>query len=110
MEALNPQKILLIRIRAFGDTILTTPTLRSLKKAYPLAKLTVLVEPGMAMILKGLPYIDEVWTWDRQASKKGGWWAELKANLALWKEVRARKFDMVLDVLGTTRTAWITWI
>ncbi len=110
MEALNPKKILLIRIRAFGDTILTTPTLRSLKKAYPQAKVTVLVEPGMAMVLKGLPYIHEIWTWDRQASKQGGWWAELKANLALWKEVRARRFDLVLDVLGTTRTAWITWI
>ena len=56
------KNILLIRIRAFGDTLLTTPTIRGLKKAYPEARLSVLVEPAMAMILNGLPYIDEIVT------------------------------------------------
>jgi lipopolysaccharide heptosyltransferase II len=100
-------KILVIRIRAFGDTLLSTPALRGLKKAYPEAKLSVLVEPAMAVLLRGLPYVDEIITFDRQGSKKGGWWGELKANLKLWLDLRERKFDLVVDVLGTPRTAWI---
>ena len=101
------KKILVIRIRAFGDTLLTTPTLRGLKKAYPQAKLTVLVEPSIAVILKGLPYVDEILTFDRQGSKKGGWWPELKANLKFWRQLRALHYDLVVDVLGTPRTAWM---
>jgi ADP-heptose:LPS heptosyltransferase len=104
------KNILVIRIRAFGDTLLTTPTLRGLKKAYPEAKLSVLVEPAMAMILRGLPYIDEIVTFDRQGSKKNGWWGELKANLAFWKQLRAAHYDLVVDVLGTPRTAWMALV
>jgi heptosyltransferase-3 len=105
-----PKNILFIRIRAFGDTILSTPTLRGLKQAYPEAKLSILVEPAMRMVLQGLPYIDEIITFDRQGSKRGGWWGELKANLALWKSLRARHFDLVVDVLGTPRTAWLALV
>ncbi len=104
------RSILLIRIRAFGDTLLTTPTLRGLKAAYPQARLSVLVEPAMAMILEGLPYIDEIVTFDRQGSKKGGWLGELKANLALWKRLRSAGYDLVVDVLGTPRTAWLALV
>lgn len=107
---LEYKNILVIRIRAFGDTLLTTPTLRGLKKAYPNARLSVLVEPAMSMILKGLPYVDEIVTFDRQASKKNGWWGELKANLAMWRQLRASHYDLVVDVLGTPRTAWMALV
>jgi ADP-heptose:LPS heptosyltransferase len=109
MEA-TPKNILLIRIRAFGDTILTTPTLRGLKAAYPEAKLSILVEPAVAVILRGLPYIDEIVEFDRLASKQGGWWRELKANWILWKRLRAAHYDLVVDVLGTPRTAWLSLV
>lgn len=105
-----PKNILVIRIRAFGDTLLTTPTLRGLKKAYPDAKLSIVLEPAMAMIVKGLPYIDDVVLFDRQASKKLGWWGELKANIAFWKKLRDAKYDLVVDVLGTPRTAWMALV
>jgi heptosyltransferase-3 len=104
------QNILLIRIRAFGDTLLTTPTLRGLKAAYPEARLTVLVEPAMGVILQGLPYVDEILHFDRLGSKGKGVWHELKSNLAFWRLLRERHFDLVVDVLGTPRTAWMTWI
>ncbi|MES2202566.1 MAG: glycosyltransferase family 9 protein [candidate division FCPU426 bacterium] len=107
---LDPKNILLIRMRAFGDTLLTTPTLRGLKAAYPKAKLSVLVEPAVAKILEGLPYIDEIVTFDRLASKGKGAWHELKSNLKFWRQLRRQHYDLVLDVLGTPRTAWLSRI
>jgi ADP-heptose:LPS heptosyltransferase len=102
------KNILVIRIRAFGDTLLTTPTLRGLKKAYPHARLSILMEPGMASIVKGLPYIDGVVPFDRQGMKRLGKWGEFWANLKFYRELRAKKYDLVVDVIGTPRTALMT--
>jgi len=99
--------MLVIRLRAFGDTILTTPVLRSLKKAYPEARLDVLVEPGMAPLLSGLSYVDGLVLFDRPALKARGWWAELKGSLSLYASLRRSRYDLVLDPLGTPRTAWM---
>lgn len=97
--------ILVLRLRAFGDTLLTTPTLRGLKKAYPHAKLSIVLEPAMAQVVAGLPYVDEVIPFDRLGFKKRGWWGELKAVLGFWLLLRRRKFDLAVDVLGGPRTA-----
>jgi ADP-heptose:LPS heptosyltransferase len=101
------RSILVIRLRAFGDTLLSTPLLRSLKLAYPEARLDVLVEPGMAPLLSGLPYVDGLVLFDRPALKARGWWPELKASLALYARLRQSHYDLVLDPLGTPRTAWM---
>ncbi len=109
MDPLIPRRpvksILVVRLRAFGDTLLTTPTLRGLKKAYPNAKLSILLEPAMAQVVAGLPYIDEVIPYDRLGWKKQGKWAELKGTVGMWLALRRRRFDLVVDVLGTPRTA-----
>jgi ADP-heptose:LPS heptosyltransferase len=102
------KNILVIRLRAFGDTLLTTPTLRGLKQAYPQAKLSILLEPAMAAVVQGLPYVDEVVPFDRQGFKKLGTWGELKASLKFYAWLRRQRYDLVLDVLGTPRTAAMT--
>lgn len=99
------RSILVLRLRAFGDTLLTTPTLRGLKAAYPHAKLSIVLEPAMVQVVRGLPYLDEVIPFDRLGSKKKGKLGELRATLAFWRYLRSRKFDLVVDVLGTPRTA-----
>jgi ADP-heptose:LPS heptosyltransferase len=98
-------RILVLRLRAFGDTLLTTPTLRGLKRAYPHAKLSIVLEPAMAQVVQGLPYIDEVIPFDRLGWKARGRLHELRATLAFWGLLRRRRFDLVVDVLGTPRTA-----
>ena len=99
------RSILVLRLRAFGDTLLTTPTLRGLKAAFPNAKLSIVLEPSMAQAVKGLPYLDEIIPFDRLGNKKKGPLRELFATVAFWRFLRARKFDLVVDVLGTPRTA-----
>ena len=97
--------ILVLRLRAFGDTLLTTPTLRGLKRAYPHAKLSIVLEPAMAQVVQGLPYVDEVIPFDRLGWKKQGKLKELFATVSFWFQLRRRHFDLVVDVLGTPRTA-----
>src|SRR5438552_547121 len=52
--------ILLVRLRLIGDVILTTPVIRGIREAYPHARLTYLVEPLSAPVVRHNPHLDEV--------------------------------------------------
>jgi heptosyltransferase-2 len=89
------QKILVLRYRFIGDTILTVPFLRNLRRARPDARITWVVAPGSAEVVKGIPYVDELLYWDPvtiHADSRGGH-RTLKSRLDFVRELRRRKFD-----------------
>jgi len=58
------KRILVIRYRFIGDTILTVPFLRNLYRHYPNAQIDVLVGPQSGQVLKECPYINELIEFD----------------------------------------------
>lgn len=56
----RPLRILVIRYRFIGDTILAIPTLRNLRRAFPNAKIDVLSEPVSGDTLALCPHKDEL--------------------------------------------------
>lgn len=56
------QKILVVPLRYIGDTVLTVPLLRNLRRACPEARIEVLASPAAASLLAPCPYVDEVIT------------------------------------------------
>jgi heptosyltransferase-2 len=54
------QRILVIRYRFIGDTLLAVPFLRNLRRAYPEAKIDVLLSPFSGEVLTDCPYVDEL--------------------------------------------------
>lgn len=54
----RPLRILVIRYRFIGDTVLAIPALRNLREAFPHATIEVLVEPIAGDTLTHCPYID----------------------------------------------------
>ncbi|MDB6116094.1 MAG: glycosyl transferase family 9 [Lacunisphaera sp.] len=57
---LRPLRILVIRYRFIGDTVLAIPFLRNLRAAFPHAKIDVLAEPVSGDTLALCPYKDEL--------------------------------------------------
>jgi heptosyltransferase-3 len=53
-------RILVISLRRIGDLLLTTPLIRSLRRAWPKATIDVLALPGSAEIVEGNPDIDRI--------------------------------------------------
>lgn len=63
-KAPHAERILVLRYRFIGDTILAVPFLRNLRRAYPDAKIDVLVGPESGNVLDGCPYVDELIEFD----------------------------------------------
>ena len=59
------KRILVIRNRYIGDTVLAIPFLRNLRRKYPDAIIDVLVEHGAGQILADCPYKNELVVWER---------------------------------------------
>lgn len=67
----NLSKILIVRTDRMGDVVLTTPTFKALRLAYPQAFIAILVTPFTQDIVQGNPYIDEILVDDRKGRHKG---------------------------------------
>jgi lipopolysaccharide heptosyltransferase II len=96
--------ILLVRLRLIGDVVFTTPLIGALRRAYPHARLTYLVEPAAAPIVRRNPHLDEVIVAPR---RRGA--GRLLDDLALARRGRRARFDLALDLHGGPRSAWLTW-
>lgn len=97
-------KILLIRLRLIGDVVFTTPLPRALERAYPGSRITYLVERAAAAVVDRNPHIDEVIVVDRPRGL-----ARVAADLRLARRLRRQRFDVVLDLHGGPRSAWLAW-
>ena len=58
-----PRRILVIRNRFLGDTVLAIPALRNLRYAFPDSRIEVIVEPVSGDLLQPCPYVDELIYW-----------------------------------------------
>lgn len=85
------KNILVVRLDEIGDLVLTTPLLRELRRNAPQARITLLVKPQTADLVKNCPYVNRVLTYDWQVSQNAGiiskWTRALKFSLFnLWGE------------------------
>ncbi|MFN0203815.1 MAG: glycosyltransferase family 9 protein [Bacteroidia bacterium] len=88
------QKILIIRFSSIGDIVLTTPVIRSIKKALPQCEIHYVTKIAFRDLLVPNPYVSKIHTLE-----KGDFWQ-------LIKTLRAEKFDYVLDLHHNLRTFW----
>ena len=91
--------ILVIRHRAGGDLLLTTPALRALRSAVPGARIDVLALKGMGEILAGNPDVDRVIEFDRNS---------LASRAALYVRLARGGYDAVLDLVSNPLTSLLT--
>src|ERR1700730_11407852 len=64
------RRVLVVRLRSIGDTVLTTPSLYALRRFLPNAQLDILLEDWVAPVLYGSDLVDRVITVSRD-SKTG---------------------------------------
>jgi heptosyltransferase III len=90
-------RILLIKPKHVGDTLILTPTITAIKTAHPEAEIWVLVRRGCEGILAGCPAITQILTLagvEKSDRSKGDFWRQVKVLLRLWSV----KFDYVFEL------------
>jgi heptosyltransferase-1 len=95
-------RILIIRLSAIGDVLVTTPVSRALREAFPDAYLTWIVEDKARDVLAANPYLDRVVVWKRPAGVK-----ILRSAPELRQQLQPEHFDWAIDCQGLLRSAAI---
>ncbi len=101
-----------MRYRFIGDTVLTVPFLRNLRRAEPHADITWMVAPGSSEVVAGIPYVDTMLYWDPvtiHADSKGTH-RTLSSKLAFIRKLRALRFDKVYVLKRSISSALIAWL
>lgn len=96
--------LLLVRPRLIGDVILTTPAVRALRRRFPTARVTYLVERLAAPVVRGNPHLDDV-----VALEYTRGWRRLRDDARTALTLRRRRFDVAIDFHGGPRSGWLTW-
>ena len=90
-DDLKPQKILIRSTNWIGDAIMTTPAVRTIRKNFPEAEISVLAYPWVADIFRNCPHVDKVVVFDKNEEHAG-----LKGLWKLSRQLRAKKFDLAI--------------
>lgn len=103
--------ILIVKLSAIGDVIHTLPALAALRRCYPVADITWVVEEASADLLAGHPALNRVIvsrrkTWMKEI-RRGRIAAPLKEMHAFFKALRSRPYDLVIDFHGLLKSAVI---
>ena len=102
--------VLAIRFARLGDVVLLLPALSSLKRAFPDARLTFLTGHRCAAIARLCPAIDEVLAVDRVAMRDGPALTAIKNMARLVRDVRRRRYDLVIDFHSFRETNLLSWL
>lgn len=110
-DRLPAKRILVMRYRFIGDTILTVPFLRNLRRAYPEAVIDVLVGPESGSVLEGCPYVNELISFDTTRFHKYDRGKGRPRNfIAYAVDLRQRKYDLVLVLKRSWSSGLLSWL
>ena len=87
------KNIVLFELGWIGDTVVTIPAIRSIREAFPDAKITRICSPAGEPILENCPYIDHLLIYDRDGKHRG-----IKGGFRLLKRVREIKPDIFINL------------
>ncbi len=101
------RRVALIKPSALGDVVHALPVLTALRRRYPDAHITWVVNQAFEPLLRGHPDLDATLPFDRHALKTG-WASALRASAVFLGECRRRRFDLVIDLQGLLRSGVMT--
>ncbi|HUG70081.1 MAG TPA: glycosyltransferase family 9 protein [Pirellulaceae bacterium] len=97
-------RILISRLSAIGDCVLTTPLLCALRDRFPNAHIAWVTERGPATLLEGHAALDQLIVVPKRWMKSPAEVRRLRSKLL------ASRFDLAIDPQGLTKSSLVTWL
>jgi len=83
-------RVCIVMMSAVGDAVHVLPVINAIKRAHPASRITWVLQPGPASLVRGHPNVDEIVLFDRTKGL-GGFF-----NVS--RELRALQFDLLIDL------------
>lgn len=108
-------RIALVKLSSLGDVVHALPVAHALRRAFPDAHVSWVVEARERAILEGSPDLDGILDvdtrlWRKEFRKAGGpavVWGKLLGTI---RRLRAGRFDVTLDLQGLWKSGALTWL
>lgn len=110
----EPRRILIVRLSALGDAIMTSGLIPALHARFPNAEISWLIEPAAAPLVQDNPKLTNVLIWQRANWRK--LWRERRFNelfqavRAFRRMLRSHQFDLVVDAQGLLKSSFCAWL
>lgn len=93
----NVRKILVVRLRSIGDTVLSTSSLIALRRFLPDAQIDILLEDWVAPVLDGFEAADNILSVSKDA----------RDRVKIAKKLRLEKYDVAFNLHGGTTATFL---
>jgi lipopolysaccharide heptosyltransferase I len=103
LDRMDARRIALIKPSALGDVVHALPVLTALRMRFPSAHITWVINAAYEPLIKGHPDLTDTLAFDRGAFRKS-LWSSARYAISFARELRRRKFDLVIDLQGLLRT------
>lgn len=97
------QRILIVRLSAIGDVVLSTPVLCALRRAFPEAKLGWVVERAGAQLLEGHPDLDDLIVVSKDTFRSLGNFYRAARKIRRWQPTST------IDLQGLTKSSLLAF-
>ncbi len=104
------QRILVIRNRFIGDTLLAIPFLRNLRQNFPEAVIDVLVEPVSGDVLASCPYVDKLIRWNRPRTQRRALGASIQDLRETARWLAERRYDRAYVLKRAAAGGLLAWL
>lgn len=99
------RKILVLQTAFLGDIVLTTPLLRVLYEAYPLAEIHFMTIPASQNVIETHPYIAHLWIFDKRGKDRG-----ITGLFRMVLRLRSESFDLAVVPHRSIRSALLVFM
>lgn len=104
-------RILLIKPSSLGDVVHALPVLHGLRTRFPQARIEWLIGSAFAPLVEGHPDVDELIHFDRRRFARVGRSPRVTKEFVHYLGgLRARKYDLVIDLQGLFRTGFMGYV
>ncbi|MFM0066732.1 lipopolysaccharide heptosyltransferase I [Paraburkholderia aspalathi] len=104
------KRVLIVKVTSLGDIVEALPVVADIKRAYPGVEVDWAADEAFAEVVHWSQSVDRVLCAPLRRFKKARSWGDFKAIWASIAELRAYRYDFIIDIHGVYKSAIIAFL
>jgi heptosyltransferase-1 len=104
------KRVLIVKVTSLGDIVQALPVVADIKRAFPGVQVDWAADEAFAEVVHWSENVDRVLCAPLRRFKKARRWADFKSIWASIAELRAYRYDFIIDIQGVYKSAIIAFL